>query len=229
MSTDPDRRKALAFALTLGGALLLAEAAKPRRRTDPSRSGVPLGSIFPAAFGDWRLDGNTPSFVAPADEQGKLYGVYDQVLERAYVGPQGERVMLAVAYGSEQSPALQVHRPEVCYKAGGYQVRDVHRATLEVGSRRLPVTRLHASVVGRSEPVTYWTVLGDAVIGESSRFGWERLRATLAGEIRDGMLVRVSSIDHDAARSYRLHQRFATDLARVVSASYTDRVFGSAR
>jgi EpsI family protein len=165
--------------------------------------------------------------VQPADDQGKLYGVYDQVLQRSYASARGERIMLCVAYGSEQSPALQVHRPEICYAASGFTVADTQRVSLTAGARMLPSVRLHASKVGRSEPITYWTVLGDAVAADEDAFRWRQWASALRGEIRDGMLVRVSSIERDAAAGYRLHARFIDELAMAVPAQHRDRVFGA--
>lgn len=224
--TAPTRRKALAFALTLGAAAALGQARRPLRR-DAARAGLPLARLFPASFGEWRLDGAAQMFVQPPNENGKLYGVYDQVLERAYLGPQGRRIMLCVAYGSEQSPSLEVHRPEVCYAASGFRVEDVHAAWLQLGSRKLRVTRLHASMLGRFEPITYWTVLGDTVVPDDLERRWQQVLAGLRGEVRDGMLVRISTIDRDAAGSYLVHQRFAADLAGAVPGEHRDRIFGS--
>ncbi len=226
MSIVSTRRRALVFAVTLTGAAVLAEAAKPRRR-DAERAKLPLGKVFPSAFGRWRIDARGQAFVQPADEQGKLYGVYDQVLERAYVSNDNERVMLCVAYGSEQSPALQVHRPEICYASGGFRVSGKRETLLSVASRRLSVTTLHAVKVGRAEPITYWTVFGDDVVGGSENFRWRQLAAGLRGEVRDGMLVRISSIGHDAEAGYRLHAAFAAELLQAMPAQYHARVFGS--
>src|SRR5262249_19082470 len=60
------RRKAIAFALTLGSAALLAEAARPRAR-DQARAKIPLESIFPRDFAGWRADALAQAFVQPAD------------------------------------------------------------------------------------------------------------------------------------------------------------------
>jgi EpsI family protein len=227
MSVSQQRRKAIAFALTLGSAALLAEAAKPRAR-DEARAKIPLETIFPPAFGDWRVDALAQAFVQPADDNGKIYGFYDQVLERSYRNAAGGQIMLCIAYGREQSPALQVHRPEICYGAGGYHIDGLQRVQLPFGARRIHATRLHAWKVGRSEPVTYWTVLGETVVDDSQSFRWRQIALGLQGQVRDGMLVRISSIDRDAAAGYRLHAAFAEDLLRAMPAQHRDRVFGAA-
>ena len=227
MSAPLTRRKAVVFALTLGSAAWLAEAAKPRRR-DAARAKVPLEAIFPAEFGEWRADAMAQVFIQPADDKGKIYGFYDGVLERSYRNGLGEQVMLCIAYGSEQSPALQVHRPEICYGASGFRVGGVQHVDLPLDSRRVRATRLHASKIGRSEPITYWTVLGDTVVDDSSAFRWTQITMGLRGEIRDGMLVRISSIGQDVQAAYRLQTAFAGDLLRAVAAQHRDRVFGTA-
>ncbi|WP_280153982.1 exosortase-associated protein EpsI, B-type [Piscinibacter sp. XHJ-5] len=226
MSGLTTRRKAMVFVLTMGASAVLAEVARPRRR-DEARARIPLAAIFPREFDGWRSDDATQFFVQPPDEQGKLYGVYDQLLQRTYYNAQGERIMLCVAYGSEQSPALQVHRPEICYAASGFEVTDTHRAPLSAGVRTLTATQLHARMVGRSEPITYWTVLGDSVVADEDAFRWRQWASALRGEIRDGMLVRVSSIGREATPGYRLHARFVGELARAVPAEHRDRVFGT--
>jgi EpsI family protein len=132
-----------------------------------------------------------------------------------------------VAYGSEQSPALQGHRPEICYASSGFRVGPTSRTTIAIGTRKLAATQLHAAMVGRSEAVTYWTVLGDEVVGDGSSFRWRQLALGLRGEIRDGMLVRVSSLGQDVAAGYRLHARFARELLQGVPAEHHARVFGA--
>ncbi|HEX6704216.1 MAG TPA: EpsI family protein [Albitalea sp.] len=226
MSAMPNRRKAIVFAATLATSVVLAEAARPRRRDD-ARAKQPLADIFLRQFGDWRADDTAQAFVQPPDDQGKVYGFYDQVLQRAYLNPQGERIMLCVAYGSEQSPALQVHRPEICYASSGFRVGPTRKTTIAVGAHTLPATQLHAVMVGRSEAVTYWTVLGDEVVGDGSSFRWRQLASGLRGEVRDGMLVRVSSLGQDVDAGYRLHERFARELLQGVPARHHARVFGA--
>jgi EpsI family protein len=149
------------------------------------------------------------------------------VLERSYRNAAGDQIMLCIAYGSEQSPALQVHRPEICYAAGGFQIDALQHLKLAVGPRLVPATRLHAWKVGRSEPVTYWTVLGDTVIDDSESFRWHQIALGLRGAVRDGMLVRISSIGRDGAAGFRLHAAFAADLIRAVPVQHRDRVFGN--
>ncbi|CAG1019568.1 hypothetical protein BURC_04460 [Burkholderiaceae bacterium] len=227
MSMPDMRRRALLFVLSMGAAVVAAEGAKPRRRVDRARTGLPLESMFPKAFGAWRVDPVAESLVRPADEASKLYGIYDQVLERVYTAGEGQQVMLSVAYGSEQSNALQVHRPEVCYASSGFRVSDVQGTTLVLGTMSLAATRLLAAMPGRTEPITYWTVLGDEVVSDAGSFRWRRFAKGLGGDIPDGMLVRLSSITRDTEAAYAMHRRFAAELKQAMQPDHVGRVFGA--
>jgi len=223
---QPDRRKALALAAAMTGAAALAVVARPSRRLADERAPIQLETLFPARFGDWQVAPGVTALVRPSQDAGKLYGIYDQVLERVYLGAAGEQVMLSVAYGTEQSVGLQVHRPEVCYPGGGFAVSGLERGALPLPGRALPVTRLLATQPGRSEPITYWTVLGDAVENDNRAFQWRQLAAGLRGQILDGMLVRVSTVDTDLARAYAQQARFAAALVGAVDPALRTRVIG---
>lgn len=222
---NPGRRKALGLAAGMGAGALAAWWMKPV--PDPQAvNGPPLEQVFPRRFGDWQADSGAEMFVRPAREQGRYLGVYDQVLERTYVDAKGERVMLVAAQGSEQSAGLQLHRPEVCYPGNGFRVSGLQAVALPVGGRELPGTRLHAVMPGRSEPITYWTVLGGEVVADSAEFRWRQLQFGLRRRLLDGMLVRLSSIEPDPGRAYALHLRFANELAAALKPADRPRILG---
>jgi len=191
-----------------------------------ARAQVPLESIFPMQFGGWRPDPASSVFVRPAVDQARQFQMYDQVLERTYINDQGQRLMLSVAYGRQQSVGLQMHRPEVCYRAGGFQVQDIAPATITVAGRSLPVTHLLAHMDGRPEPITYWRLLGSGVVTDDSSFKLQQLTQGLRGRVLDGLLVRVSSIDRDTAGAHRLQARFADQMAKAMTAEQRERAFG---
>ena len=227
MTMGPTRRQALVFTACMGSMAALAELARPQR-AERGTHRVRLEDVFPRRIGEWRIDEATQAFVRPADEQGRIYAIYDQVLERAYLNIAGDRVMLSAAFGSEQSPALQVHRPEICYSASGFRISGQRSERLALAERSLQVTRLHASMPGRSEPITYWTVLGNRIVADGAAFRWLQLTSALRGEILDGMLVRISTIGRDPEAGYRMHERFALDLLQAIPEQHRDRVFGQA-
>jgi EpsI family protein len=65
------------------------------------------------------------------------------------------------------------------------------------------VRRLFTSKGSREEPLTYWFTVGDrAVQGWNARL--VELSYTLTGQIPDGLLFRVSSIDADQTRANQM-------------------------
>ncbi len=217
------RRLALGLAAGMGLAALGAEWAKPV--PDPAAAKMPpLDTLFPAHFGPWRIDPRADLLVKPP-QQGKVHGVYDQVLERTYVDGRA-RIMLLAAQGGEQSAGLQLHRPEVCYPGNGFRVEGIHQVALATQGRPLPGTRLHAHMPGRSEPITYWMVLGGEVVADNTAFRLRQLRFGLRRRLADGLLVRLSSIEPDAPQAYADHARFAADLSAALSPDARARVMG---
>jgi EpsI family protein len=131
-----------------------------------------------------------------------------------------------VAYGRQQSVGLQMHRPEVCYKAGGFKVDAVQDGTLDVQGHAIPVTRLFASMEGRPEPITYWRLLGNEVITDEAGFQLRRWVPGAVGGIPDGMLVRISSLGDDVQAAYQLQAGFAQAMAQAMSPAQRLRVLG---
>jgi len=213
----------------MAGAAWWSSAAQPRRESMAARLAVPLEQIFPTRIGDWRLDAAGPGVTITAREVGQRYQMYNQVLERSYVNAQGDRIMLSVAYGGDQSGSVQMHRPEVCYRSSGFKVSGQHAAVLQLGDRALSVTRLFAQTDTRAEPITYWALLGDELIGSGRSYQWAQLLSGLRGQVRDGMLVRVSSIDTQPERAYALQAGFVVALRQAIAPEQVARVFGAVR
>lgn len=220
------RRDAMVLLGAMGGASALAMISHPAPRTSGADGRIDLDSLFPEHFDGWRVDEAARAIVRPALREGQRYGFYDQVLERTFVDASGQRIMLSVAFGGEQSASLQLHRPEVCYRASGYQVRDVHGETVTVAGLPIPVTKLEAEMPGRFEPITYWTLLGGEVVADSSGFRWRRLSFAARRQLLDGMLVRVSSIGADTKAAFELHRRFADSMLRAMSPADRVKVIG---
>ena len=230
VSTLQRRQLLLAAGLlsAMGGASVLAQQLVPRRLLASARPPQSLASMVPETLGDWRMAPQVRLVVPAPDVQQALDRVYDDTLARAYISAQGHLVMLSLAYSRQQRGEAVLHRPEVCYAGQGFSVRP-HSASgaVAVGPRMVPATRL-ITQGPRTEPVTYWLVLGARVV----RFGLEWRRETLAhglrGEVADGLLVRLSSVDRDPDRAFRLHDLFARELAAAVGPSVATRLFGEA-
>ncbi len=210
------RRSFLASAVMVATAGA-AQALKPRPDTGPSRFGK-LDDLVPKQFGDWKLDpyAGGGAVVNPSLEK-VLNTLYADQLSRTYVNAAGQRVMLSLAYGRHQSRDLQVHKPEVCYVAQGFQLQSSAKVSVDTVFGALPAMRIVAKQGGRNEPVTYWIRIGDKVI----RGWWEQNQARvsygLRGLVPDGLLVRASTIDNDSAHGFVVQERFLADMVAAIA------------
>lgn len=206
--------KAIFVAVLFVVASGLAVAMKPTKRLSSLLQGQKFERMIPESFGNWTIDRTIAPLAIAPDVQEKLNFYYDQTLSRTYVdGTTGERVMLSIAYGGEQSRTLQVHRPEVCYVAQGFRVSDMRKDDLQLGgARHVPVMRLVGQLGQRREPITYWVRFGHDVVRGNLEQGVSRLRHGLKGEIPDGLLFRVSTLSDNYESAYRAQDRFSRDL-----------------
>ncbi len=216
--------------LVLGSAVAAASLAKamvPTIHVADTRPKTPLEQLFPSSFGDWNEDKSVPVVLPAPDVQATLNKVYNQVLSRTYVNAKGYRIMLSVAYGGDQSDGMNIHRPEVCYPAQGFDVQRVWSETLALGDRTIPISRATTKLGGRVEPLTYWIVNGDKVINARNFDGRiMQLRYTLRGQIPDGMLVRISSIDRLSTSAFAIQDGFARDMVQALDPEFRVRIVG---
>lgn len=173
---------------------------------------VRLADRIPTSFGDWRVDETVIPIQPSPDVQATLDKVYSDVLARTYVNGRGERVMLSVAYGAQQSRTLQVHKPEVCYAAQGFTVSATRPAELHHSGQSIRAVHLMSTKGARHEPITYWIRMGGVNVQGWREQNIARIRAGLRGETPDGVLFRVSSLSRDVADAYRVHERFIDEL-----------------
>jgi len=215
---------AAGIAMFLGAGL--AVALTPTRKLSDERPPLELETVIPTVFGDWKVDPTVVPVQVSPDVQAKLDKIYNQTLARTYINSRGERIMLSVAYGGDQSDQLQVHRPEVCYAAQGFQVLRTLPAVLALGAGSIPIKRVVAVSGPRHEPITYWVTVGDDAPAAGLRQKLTQLRYGFAGTVPDGMLVRISSISSDEAAAYHLHDAFAAELLAAVPADARVRFAG---
>jgi len=141
----------LPIAAVLCGMMAVTALAAPALRPVPSSAPAPdLERIIPAAFGDWRLDSDDLPVPPTPEVKANLERIYSQVVSRTYVNSAGQRVMLMVAYGGDQSDALKAHRQEACYAAQGFMIDGLHHGRVRAAGRDIPVTRMHAERGERS-------------------------------------------------------------------------------
>ena len=205
----------------------MAMALKPTVKIADSGPKINLEVLIPKAFGDWKVDETIVPLLADPELQARLNKIYNQILTRTYVNPQGERIMLSIAYGGDQSDAMSVHKPEICYPAQGFQILKNASDTFSTGDGSIPVKRLVATQGQRIEPITYWTTVGDTVAVSGWAWKLNQMKYGLTGKIPDGLLFRISSIQADDAKAYQTQDGFARDLLKAMSPSGRQRIIGN--
>ena len=218
--------KAIVALVLMVAAFAGAQAWRPTAHLADTRPKVNLETMFPKAFGGWREDDRMPVQLIAPDTQAMLNKLYNQTLSRTYINTQGDRIMLSVAYGGDQSDATRAHRPEVCYPAQGFQLNDRQDGTIDLGDRRLRVRRLVTQLGGRVEPLTYWITVGERITISGTEQKLAQLSYSTRGVVPDGMLVRVSSIDRDTGKAFQLQQGFIAALAVAVPVAQQAQVIG---
>ncbi len=222
-------RRVLMLTALMGAAAVAGELMRPTQRLAEQKPRIALEQQVPEAFGEWRLDRSIRPVVPDPSLQAMLDVLYSQTLARTYINARGQRVMLSIAYGSDQSnEATAVHRPEFCYSAQGFRVRGAGTSSLAIGGTHVPVARLVAQLGQRVEPITYWVTLDEAATLPGVGRKLQQIRYGLQGQIPDGMLVRVSSISPVLEESFAMQQRFLEQLHAAVPVAVRTRYFGAA-
>lgn len=206
----------------------LGKWAQPTTRMADLEKREPLTNVFPEHIGRWRLDHAVVNVPLPPDVAAQIQKIYTEVVERTYIGPDGERMMVTIAYGRDQSDGFKVHRPEICYAAQGFTVSDPVPGQLSFGGPRpIDVIRVDTNKGNRFEPVTYWMVIGDTVVNTPLTHKLHQIRYAFHGVIADGLLVRISSFSQDPAEAYAKQDAFTKEWASIVPVSQRSRLFGN--
>lgn len=193
-----DRRAFIA-----GGAMLAAAGGAATRIPQPNSPAIgeeKFQAMVPNNVGPWQFQ-QTSGLVLPPDDA-LSDRLYDNLVTRIYTGPAGQVIMLLIAYKNFQNGILQIHRPEVCYPAGGYTLSPTVATDIPLGPQHsLPANAFSATGNARDEQVLYWTRIGDSFPVRWSEQRLAVLRANLAQINPDGMLARVSMPNDDMAAS----------------------------
>jgi EpsI family protein len=199
---------------------------KPGTKAADRGPAVDLEGMVPRQFGGWREEVQPVAHVINPQTRELLDKLYSQILSRTYVNAEGYRIMLSIAYGHDQRAELQAHKPEVCYPAQGFTLQSLTAAVLDTQFGGIPATRLLTTMGQRKEPVTYWFTVGDSAIQSALQKRVVELRYGLTGQIPDGMLFRVSSIDGDPARAFYSQDEFVKQLLDAVPPADRVRLSG---
>lgn len=178
-----------------------------------------IADLVPTKVGDWH-DMPSNAFVLPKTEGGLAERLYSQTISRLYGSPTNIPIMLVVAYGDLQSDLLQLHRPESCYTAVGFQISSSSVAAVNLGpGAALPVRELTATSDSRIEPIVYWTRIGDALPTDGSQQRSMKLQQSFAGIIPDGILVRISTVAESTPEVFAALREFARELMLAIPAA----------
>jgi len=203
-----------------------AYVARPAARSAEQGPAISLEAIVPKSFGDWLLVPEGGAQVVNPQVEQLLDKIYSQTMSRTYVNREGYRIMLSIAYGNDQRGGLQTHSPEVCYPGQGFQLSSEQDGTLVTEHGAIEVRRLLTSLGPRKEPVTYWLTVGDRVVNRQMDKRLAEIRLALTGNVPDGLLFRVSSIDADGKRAFERQQAFTAQMMSAVSPEVRKRLSG---
>jgi len=223
-------KKTIVISLLIGAVMVSAAGATkiltPTVKMADLQDKLNLATAIPEQFDEWKVDTSIIPLQVDPDVQAKLDKIYNQTLSRTYVNTRGERIMLSIAYGGDQSDNIGVHKPAVCYGAQGFEVTKNIGTTLATYFGTLPVRRLRAVNGSRIEPITYWITIGKSIVASQGSQRLALLRYGLSGTVADGMLVRVSSIDSNDEAAYTLQQRFVNSMLHAISEKARIRLIG---
>jgi EpsI family protein len=206
--------------------VVLANVMKPVDLALVDKSEFSLERAIPKKFGEWEHDANVSIQMVNPQTQAVLDKIYSQTLTRTYVNGKGQRIMLSLAYGSDQRGSLQAHKPEICYPAQGFSVGATGMSKLATPIGNLGINRMMAIRGQRTEPVTYWFTAGNQQVESAFERRLVELKSLMTGKIPDGLLFRVSSIDKVPSSAYGMHDQFVSQLISVVNPADLSRVFG---
>jgi len=220
-----DRRKVL-LGLGMIGLSGLAQARMPVPNT-PAIKKKAFEALIPEKVGDFSFNTESGLVLPPPDALSAR--LYDSIVTRTYTNPQGQVVMLLIAYNNKQDGLLQLHRPEICYPAGGYTLTSVDPIDVPVtGSATLPSQIFAARSDERNEVVLYWTRVGEQFPRKWAEQRWAVAKENLVGIIPDGILVRVSTLEPDIAQATPTLMGFTRDLHDASAGRGRKLMFGNA-
>jgi EpsI family protein len=173
--------------------------------------------LVPAKIASWEFL-TTSGLVVPT-EDALSAALYSQLLTRVYVNGKDPPIMLLVAQSAGQSGILQIHRPEFCYPAGGFELSPIVPANLPVGTSSIRMNELTATLPGRTEQIIYWTRVGGRM-----PVSWAEQRLAVAsdnlrGYIPDAVLTRISTVDSDRSAAFDRMADFAEAMLAALGAN----------
>lgn len=209
------RRRDLIFGGLGLAALATSEALRPRRRLKLLQGGT-IESSLPWAFGAWSAE-KSSDYIGPELAGAVTRALYSELVPRTYFNSEtGDGVMMLAAYGDTQSDLLQLHRPEFCYPAVGFNLRLSQPTQVPlVGKTSLPGRRVVAFTEERTENIIYWTRMGEALPQSAGEQRNTRIAQSIEGIIPDGILMRLSVLG-ESQHGFSVLERFIPPMLRAI-------------
>ena len=221
------RWRAFVLSLAMCCAALAAALIKPTARLADQGERLNLERMIPRQFGDWVMDERQSALVVNPQGEDLVSQLYQQVISRTYLNPvSGQAIMLSIAYGENQSHSHDLHVPDICYAAGGFQIKKAERGELSTPYGAIPVKRLVTQLSQRREPLTYWVIVGQKIASGALGPKLIALGYGLQGVIPDGIIFRVSSVGSDDEAAFAAQQTFVQNLFDVLSSHDRNRLAG---
>jgi len=199
-----------------GGMLTAASVVANLKRPDrPVRmlGKARLDDLIPRQIGSWTYTTANGLVLPPPDQMRDR--IYSSLVTRYYASPTEPPVMLLIAYSSAQDGMIQVHRPEVCYPAAGYELSGDGFETIDAGNGlSVPGHYFSARSNTRREQLIYWTRIGDAFPTKWWAQHVAVAAENLKGNIPDGILVRISTAASNDKNAIDILRRFIETMAR---------------
>lgn len=206
--------------LVLGGAFCLASGLAYARLPQPVAPVIKkpaFEKLIPKTVGTWEFETSSGLVLPPPDALSDR--LYDNLVTRTYSSEQDPMMMFLTAYSNTQDGVLQVHRPEICYPAGGYALTPTTPMKIDNGvGGTLSANIFTATGRDRTEHVLYWTRIGEFFPLAWSEQRLAVIRANLRGVIPDGVLVRISTVMPEMDEALPLMSKFAAQLNQNMNA-----------
>ena len=204
-------RRELLVGGTLACAAVAAGALRLNSDAGASTGRPPLEQLIPSRIGQWVREPFADVLIPQGEAQEDR--TYDDLFTGYYAASGGGGgIMLLVAYGSAQVGDTELHRPEVCYPAAGFQLERWPDVVLRMPGQRVRAAVMTARAPDRTEQMLYWSRIGGDFPTSSLSQRWAILRQSLRGAVPDGVLVRMSTIGSDRAAGVQTLETFAGEM-----------------
>ena len=206
------------------GVAAVSYARMPRR---PAKRVLPgtVEALMPNQVGTWTFASSSGVILPPPDITADR--IYDNIVTRTYTAPDKSPVMLVIAYSNVQDGMLQIHRPEFCYTAGGFELSPTDDIEIaDSAGDRYGANAFIATSRDHKERVLYWTRIGQSFPQSWAQQKLAVVKSNLQMMTPDGLLVRLSMTEDDRGRGLQMLEQFIAEFDRAAVPKLREILFG---